>query len=139
MKSPVGKSRLLIALLLTSIAAAGCSSSESTGPGGRPTGNWVGSVAIGTTFAVTINMVLIEDATGRVTGNGYLTSSISGTVNNTAAVTANGSFVAPHLSLNLSSAGFNTMNLTGPISGNTLTAILNGSGFNSETMVFTRQ
>ena len=84
-------------------------------------------------------MVLIEDATGKVTGNGYLTTAVSGTVNTTAAVTATGSFVAPHLSLNLASAGFTTMNLTGPIAGNTLTAVLNGSGFNSETMVFARQ
>src|SRR5437762_1347999 len=138
-KTPVGRSRLLISFLLMSAGAVACSSSESTGPNGRPTGNWVGSVAIGTTFSVTINVVLIEDAAGKVTGNGYLTSALSGTVNNTAAVTATGSFVAPHLSLNLSSAGFNTMNVSGPIAGNTLTTVLNGSGFNSETMVFTRQ
>lgn len=130
---------MLFALLLMSAGAVGCSSSESTGPNGRPTGNWVGSMTISSTFTVTINMVLIEDATGKVTGNGYLTTAVSGTVNTTAAVTATGSFVAPHLSLNLASAGFTTMNLTGPIAGNTLTAVLNGSGFNSETMVFARQ
>ena len=90
-------------------------------------------------FGVSMTFVMVEDAAGKVTGNGFITSSISGSVTSTAAVTVAGTFVAPHLSANLSSQGFNTMNLSGSITGNSFNALLNGSGFNSETMVLTRQ
>ena len=120
------------------VLAAGCSSSESTGPGGRPSGNWKGSLATGT-FTFSLDVVLVEDAAGKVTGNGYLATALSGSVTTTAAVTATGTFAAPHLSVNLSSPGFNTLNVSGKISTDTIDAVLNGSGFNSEKIVLTRQ
>ncbi len=102
----MGRLFRMVAALSVVCAAAACSKGESTGPGGRPSGN---------------------------------TSTVSGSVTSTAAVTISGTFVAPHLSANLSSQGFSTLNLSGPISGNTINAVLNGPGFNSETIVLTRQ
>jgi hypothetical protein len=129
------RAALMSALLYAPVA---CSSSEATGPTGGPTGKWAGSIVTGT-FKFSMNFVLLEDAAGKVTGNGFLQSENSGQLTSTAAVTVTGTFVSPNLSINLASQGFNTMNLSGPVSGNTITAVLNGSGFFNETIVLGRQ
>ena len=129
--------RVVFAVALLTAAAA-CSSSEASGPNGRPSGKWAGSLVSGT-FSVAISVVMVEDAAGKVTGNGFISTAISGVTNNTGALTLTGTFVAPNLSANLASQGFNTMNLTGKITGDSFNALLNGSGFGNETIVLTRQ
>ncbi len=128
--------RSLVAVALIFVATA-CSSSETSGPNGRPSGKWTGSLVSGN-FTVSLNLVMVEDAGGKVTGNGFISSALSGVTNSTA-LAVTGTFVAPNLSANLTAPGFNTMNLTGAVKGDTFNAQLNGSGFNNETMVLTRQ
>jgi hypothetical protein len=129
--------RLAVAAVLLGVVAA-CSSSEASGPNGRPSGKWVGSMVSGT-FTLSLELVLVEDASGKVTGNGFISTAIGGVTNANAALTATGAFVAPDLSVNLASPGFSTLNLTGTISGDSFNARLNGSGLDNETMVLARQ
>jgi hypothetical protein len=138
-KSPIARlCRIALSFALLAGSAVACSSSESTAPAGRPSGNWTGSLTSGT-FGISLNLVMVEDAAGKVTGNGFITSAVSGVTNATSAVTLTGTFVSPHLSANLASQGFNTMNLSGAIAGDNFNAQLNGSGFSNETMVLKRQ
>lgn len=128
------------AMLLVLVAATpvACSSSDAVAPDGRPTGKWSGSVVNGA-FTTTLNLLLAEDATGRVTGNGALTT-LNGTFpTGSAAVSVAGTFVAPNLSVSIASQAFFTLNLAGRISGSSLTAVLNGSGFFNEAIVLSRQ
>lgn len=65
------------------------------------------------------------------------TGSISGG-GNTIPLTASGTYVAPDLSLTLSSDGFQPTSYTGSLSHGTITGTLNGSGFNNASMTLTR-
>jgi hypothetical protein len=82
-----------------------------------------------------MSMNLSLSQTGQsVTGNGSMSSS-GGAV----AVSVSGHFANPSFSLTLSAPGYEDSNFSGTLSGNSITGILNGSGFNQVGMTLTRQ
>lgn len=70
----------------------------------------------------------------QVTGNGQINGS-GGAVS----LSASGTFVQSSVSLDLSAVGYQAMNYTGTISGNTIAGTLNGSGFNNLNLTLLRQ
>ncbi|HVX41971.1 MAG TPA: hypothetical protein VHB25_20585 [Gemmatimonadaceae bacterium] len=80
-----------------------------------------------------MTLTLSQDGS-QVTGSGQINS--GGTA---VALTANGTFAAPSVSLNLSATGFEAMNYTGSLSGNTIAGTINGSGFSNLNLTLTRQ
>lgn len=125
--------RILALLTLTlALAFAGCS--DSTAPARSAlAGNWVGST-MGAATESTLN-VTISERDQRVSGNGNLV-----TGNNSLAVTVEGTYVHPRLSLTIRAAGYNEMDYTAElVSGNSITGHLRGSGFVGEQLVIRRQ
>lgn len=117
-----------IAILVTSVA---CSSDESIAPSSA-TGNWSGAFSnFGT--ASSLNILLL-DKTGTVTGNGTFTSGTA-----SFAVNVTGTFVSPTFSATVNAPGFVSMNFTAILSGQSLTGVLNGSGFSNQQLVLVRQ
>jgi hypothetical protein len=55
------------------------------------------------------------------------------------AVTASGTYSEPSLSLNLAATGFETVNLTATVGEETMTGMLNGSGFVNSAITLNRQ
>jgi hypothetical protein len=76
----------------------------------------------------------LTEATGTVSGSGNLSSSSAAV-----AVTASGTYSPPSLSLNLSAAGFETVNLSATVGEQTMSGTLNGSGFVNSGITLNRQ
>lgn len=77
----------------------------------------------------------ISERDQRVGGNGNLV-----TGNNSLAVTVDGTYVHPHLSLTIRAAGYNEMDYTAEVvGGNSISGHLRGSGFAGEQLVIRRQ
>ena len=115
-------------LMLVAVLAFAGACDKTTEPAPTVTGAWSGSGG-----GITMSLSLTQ-AGQAVTGTGSMSSS-GGAV----AVSANGNFSNPSLSVTLSAAGYEDSNFAGTLSGNTMTGILNGSGFNQVGMTLTRK
>jgi hypothetical protein len=113
-------------LAATLVGVAGCD--KATEPTPVITGTWSGSGG-----GISAMMTLTQSGSA-VTGNGSMSGS-----GGAAALTISGSFTNPNFSLTVSSPGFENFNFSGTLSGNSMTGVLNGSGFNQAGMTMTRQ
>ena len=117
--------RALVAVLFLALSAC---SGGGTEPLPTMTGSWIGtSGTLSMTFTLSQAAATVS-GTGNMTGNGVAV-----------ALTASGTFSHPGLSMNLTAVGFEPMNYTGTLSGNTITGTLNGSGFVNRAFALTRQ
>lgn len=123
--------RLLVVSALT-LLAAGCGGDSGTEPKQTITGTWNGTIT-GSAGSGTMSLTLTQSGT-QVTGAGSLSAPLG-----SAAITASGTFSAPTLSLNLSATGFQSINFTGTVNGNSMTGTMNGSGFQNYGVTLTRQ
>jgi hypothetical protein len=115
----------LPALALGFLLVAGCD--KSTAPEPVISGSWSGSGG-----GMSVNLSLTQTGTS-VAGNGSLSGS-GGAVS----LTATGTFTNPNFSLTLKSPGYEDVNFSGTLNGNSMTGIMNGSGFNQVGMTLTR-
>jgi hypothetical protein len=119
--------RLFMSLLALSLSfAIGCG--DATEPTPTITGSWSGS---GGGISVTLSLTQSGQS---VTGNGSLSGA-----GGAAALVATGNFTNPSFSLTLSAQGYEDSNFAGTMSGNSLTGVINGSGFNQVGMTLTRK
>jgi hypothetical protein len=122
--------RRALALLALPLLLA-CSDNGSE-PDSRPnvTGTWSGSVGTGTgTMTLTHNT-----STGQITGNGSISAGVAAL-----AITVQGTYARPTVSLTVSSPGYEPFNFTGTHSGNSITGVINGSGFVNTGVTLTKQ
>lgn len=114
-----------LACLTLCLTIIGCD--KATEPTPVITGSWSGSGG-----GISMNLSLSQSA-GSVTGNGSMSSS-GGAI----ALTTTGTFTNPNFSLTLKSPGYEDVNFSGTVSGNSMTGVMNGSGFNQVGMTLTR-
>jgi hypothetical protein len=76
----------------------------------------------------------LNEANGNITGTGALT--VSG---DALALTVTGNYAPPNVSLQLTSTGFEPMNLSGTLSQDEIRGTLNGSGFVNIAVTLERQ
>jgi hypothetical protein len=121
---------LLGSLLAMVLACGGDGGNEPSVP--DPEGQWNGPIntSVGSgNLALTLN-----GAAGNVTGSGTLT--VPG---DAISLTVTGNHAHPDISLQLSSPGFEPMNLGGTMSDTQIQGVLNGSGFVNIAVTLTRQ
>jgi hypothetical protein len=124
--------RLAIVALI-GLMACGNDSSAGVGPKATASGTWSGTMHGSDVEGITLTMTIVE-SNGTVTGSANL-----GGTNVPKALTLTGTWAAPTLSVTLTEGGLHPpSNLTGTITGNTLTASLNGSGFTNDAITMTR-
>lgn len=97
-------------------------------------GSWSGPVHDNSGATIGQLALTLVETSGSVTGSG----NISGT-GVAEALDATGSYSAPSLSLNLTSPGFNTINLTAVVAETQMTGTLSGSGFVNAAIALARQ
>jgi hypothetical protein len=122
---------LLVGLTLL-IAACGGDSGPTEPDVPEVEGQWNGPITtnLGSgSLALTLN-----EASGTVTGTGTL--SVTG---DALALTVTGNYAPPNVSLQMTSAGFEPMNLSGTVSEDEIDGTLNGSGFVNIAVTLTRQ
>jgi hypothetical protein len=107
------------------LGAGGCD--KSTEPVPVISGSWSGSAS-----GVSVTLSLTQSGES-VSGNGSM-SGPSGA----AALGVTGTFSNPNFSLTVSSPGYEDFNFAGTLSGNSMTGVINGSGFNEVGMTMTR-
>lgn len=95
------------------------------------TGTWIGNTALS---QQTLDITLI-DVSGAVSGSGTLSSSTLGLL----AQTVSGAFIAPTLTVTLTSGAHPPFVLHATLSGNNLVGTLNGSGFVNESITLAKQ
>jgi hypothetical protein len=115
----------LVCVTLGFIVLSGCD--KATEPTPVITGSWSGSGG-----GISINLSLSQSGTS-VTGNGSMSSS-GGAI----ALTTTGTFTNPNFSLTLRAQGYEDVNFSGTVSGNSMTGVMNGSGFNQVGMTLSR-
>jgi hypothetical protein len=76
----------------------------------------------------------LNEASGNITGTGALT--VSG---DALALTVTGNYAPPNVSLQMTSPGFEPMNLSGTLSQDEIRGTLNGSGFVNNAVTLERQ
>ena len=119
----------ILSLLL--LSACG---SDMVGPNAIATGRWSGTMQSTDVAGTTLVLQIVESG-GTVTG----TANIGGT-NVPVQLTVTGTYAAPSLSVIMTQGGLHPpANLTGQISGNTMSAVVNGSGFINDPVTLTRQ
>ncbi len=119
-------------LLLAALAALVIGCRSGTEPTPTVTGQWTGSfIAGGNGLSLTLTL---QDAGGAVTGSGHLDAA-----GVSIAWTATGTHVHPNVSLTLTSAGYESVNLSGHCdNASTISATLNGSGFVGNSITLRR-
>jgi len=122
---------LVVGLMLL---AAGCGGGDGTTEPNEPEveGRWNGP--INTNVGSGSLALTLTETDGTVTGNGTL--SVTG---DALALTVTGTYAPPNLSLEMTSAGFEAMNLSGEVSEEEIDGTLNGSGFVNIAVTLTRQ
>jgi len=122
---------LLVGLTLL-IAACGGDGGSTEPDVPEVEGQWNGPINtnVGSgSLALTLN-----DANGTVSGTGTL--SVTG---DALALTVTGNYAPPNVSLQMTSSGFEPMNLSGEVSEDEIDGTLNGSGFVNIAVTLTRQ
>jgi hypothetical protein len=121
---------LFSALLAMAMACGGDGGNEPSIPDAE--GQWNGPI---NTSSGSGNLTLtLNGAGGNITGSGTLT--VPG---DALSLTVTGNHVHPNISLQMSSAGFEPMNLGGTLSDTQIQGVLNGSGFVNIAVTLTRQ
>jgi hypothetical protein len=121
---------LLLALTAFTVACGGDGGNEPTVP--EIEGQWNGPINTSSgsgSLALTLNA-----AGGNVTGTGTLT--VPG---DALSLTVTGNYAPPDVSLQMSSPGFEPLNLSGTVSDQTIVGTLNGSGFVNIAITLSRQ
>ena len=121
---------LFSALVAMALACGGDGGNEPSVPDAQ--GQWNGTINTSGgsgSLALTLN-----EAGGNITGSGTLT--VPG---NAIALTVTGNHAHPNISLQMSSPGFEPMNLGGTLSDTQIQGVLNGSGFVNIAVTLTRQ
>jgi hypothetical protein len=115
-----------IAFALSLVLLVSCD--KSTKPKPSIAGTWSGSGG-----GISMTVALTQTATV-VSGNGSMSGS-----GGALALTAQGTFSEPNFSLTMSATGYQPYNFAGTLNGNSMTGVMNGSGFNQVGMTLTRQ
>jgi hypothetical protein len=125
--------RIVLLVLIATTALAGCGG-DSTGPMAVATGHWFGTMQSTDVIGTTLSLQIVESG-GMVTG----TASLGG-ANVPKQLTVTGTYSPPNLSLIMSLGALTpSANLTGTIAGNSMTAVVNGSGFINDPITMARQ
>ena len=124
--------RYLVVCLM--LLAAGCGGGDGSTEPDDPEveGQWNGPIntSVG---SGSLNLTLTETS-GTVSGTGTL--SVSG---DALALTVTGTYAPPNVSLQMTSPGFEPMNLSGEVTEEEIDGTLNGSGFVNIAVTLTRQ
>ena len=122
---------LMVALMLL---AAGCGGGDSSTEPDDPEveGQWNGP--INTDGGSGSLALTLTETDGTVSGTGTL--SVTG---DALALTVTGTYAAPNVSLQMTSQGFEPMNLSGEVTDEEIDGTLNGSGFVNIAVTLTRQ
>lgn len=115
-------------LLLAGLVAAFAGCTDSTSPSDPVSGRWRGA-----TLEVTVDLTIARDGPN-ISGSGNFAFFDGST-----AFTVSGTWVAPNISLVLSSPGFQDTHLGGTLEGGVIDGLLNGSGFTNVEMVLSRE
>ena len=121
---------LFSALLAMAMACGGDGGNEPSVPDAE--GQWNGPINTSSgsgDLALTLN-----EASGTITGSGTLTFP-----GDALSLTVTGNHAHPNISLQMSSPGFEPMNLSGTLSDTQIQGVLNGSGFVNIAVTLTRQ
>jgi prepilin-type processing-associated H-X9-DG protein len=105
---------------------AGCT--DSTAPSDPVSGRW-----IGTATDITVDLTIARQGSD-ISGSGNFLF-----IDGSTAITVNGTWVPPNISLVLSSAGFQDTHLGGTLNAGIIDGLLNGSGFSNLEMVLSRE
>ena len=121
---------LLGALMAITLA---CGGGDGNGPSTpEAEGQWNGPI---NTSSGSGNLALtLNDASGNITGTGTLTFP-----GDAIALTVTGNYAPPDISLQMTSPGFEPMNLSGTLGDTQIQGVLNGSGFVNIAVTLTRQ
>ncbi len=117
-----------LALLIAACGDGGSTEPDVPDVQGQWNGSFNTNVGSGT-LALTLN-----EANGNVTGTGTL-----GTAGDALALTVTGNYAPPNVSLQMTSPGFEPMNLSGTVSEDEIDGTLNGSGFVNIAVTLARQ
>ena len=122
---------LMVALMLL---AAGCGGDDSSTEPEDPEveGQWNGP--INTDVGSGSLALTLTETDGTVSGTGTL--SVTG---DALALTVTGTYAPPNVSLQMTSQGFEPMNLSGEVTDEEINGTLNGSGFVNIAVTLTRQ
>jgi len=124
--------RLFLVLLFAAVLLLGCGGGDSSTSPSNPImdGSWTGSIG-GDVFSLSLSQDG-NNVTGSVVGTRADGQTESGTIN--------GTNTYPNVSLTFSMTGFNPFTFTGTFSdANTVSGVLNGSGFTDESLTLVRQ
>jgi hypothetical protein len=124
--------RYLLAALVLVFAACGGDAGPNEPAVPDVEGQWNGSINtnVGSgSLALTLN-----EAAGNITGTGTLVTS-----GDALALTVTGNYAPPNVSLQMTSPGFEPMNLSGTVNEEAINGTLNGSGFVSIAVTLHRQ
>lgn len=120
----------LLTLIALTLAACG---SDNNGPARvEVEGAWFGSFPFTGGGNGTLQLTL-QETNGQVTGSGSIG------FDQAVAVTAQGTYSPPAVSLTLSAPGYSNINLTGTVAQTQITGQMNGSGFTATSVTLTRQ
>ena len=117
--------RRLLAVAVT-LFALGCG--DSTGPELTVTGVWSGALSNST-----VTLTLTQDGAD-ITGAGAINGP-----GGTAAVTVDGIFAEPNVTLTLTAVGFSPINYSAELDRERMVGEMNGSGFSDLAVTLTRQ
>jgi hypothetical protein len=124
--------RYLLAGLTLLIAACGGDSGSTEPDVPDVQGQWNGPI---NTNVGSGNLALtLNEANGNITGSGTLT--VTG---DALALTVTGNYAPPNVSLQMTSPGFEPMNLSGTVNEDEINGTLNGSGFVNIAVTLDRQ
>lgn len=126
-------SKVIVILLFATVVIMGCGDDDSPTTPANPTmdGTWQGTIMQG----FVLYSLQLSQSGDTVTGNG--TASYADQVDT---ITINGTNTYPNVSLTLTTPGFAPYVFTGSFSDdNTVSGVLNGSGFVDEPLTLVRQ
>jgi hypothetical protein len=126
--------RLLALVVAVAVVACGNGDGRTTPTQIEADGSWAGTFpAAGGAQDVTLTLNLAETG-GAVTGDGTLV-----TAADTFALTVNGTYESPRLSLEITTADFDPVSLVALVGEQSMTGTIGGGGFNNETFTLDRK
>ena len=125
--------RFAFAGVLLTLALLACGSDGGTEPDeSLAEGTWVGTIT-GDAQEGVLHWSL-QDTNGDISGSGSLS-----TTNDAVALTIEGTFSAPTLTLTIHPQGFEDISFSGMVGGGSMKGRLNGAGFMNRTVTLDRQ
>ena len=125
--------RLALVVVLLTLASLSCGADGGTEPDDSlAEGAWVGTIT-GDAQEGVLEWTL-QDTDGGISGNGSLS-----TTNNAVALTIEGTYTAPNLTLTIRPDGFEDISFSGTVGAGSMKGRLTGAGFINRTVTLDRQ